>query len=286
MIREYDELTLKKIQKIEMMILKDFMDLCDEHKLRYFGLAGTGIGAIRHQGFIPWDDDIDIALPRKDFDQFITLAKEKLSDKYYILNTEENPNYPLMTTRLCLKGTKFREDALKMVDCPFGIFLDLYVFDNLADDEKFFKKQAWSAWFWSKILILRSIPHPVLAFKGVKGSIIQFICACVHYILSGLHISKKWIYHQGLKACTKYSTDDTSRIGFLCDTNPFSNMFSTKNLYPLQKLPFEDVELTFPKDLDGHLTYLFGNYMQFPPVEQRKNHYPYELDFGEYDEKI
>ena len=61
--KEYDTGTLKKIQQVELEILKDFMDICDRHGLTYFGIAGTGIGALRHQGFIPWDDDIDVAMP-------------------------------------------------------------------------------------------------------------------------------------------------------------------------------------------------------------------------------
>ena len=66
-MKEYDEATLKKVQQMELAILKDFIQICTENNLSYFGLAGTGIGAIRHKGFIPWDDDIDVGLPRKDY---------------------------------------------------------------------------------------------------------------------------------------------------------------------------------------------------------------------------
>ena len=246
MAKEYDDITLHKVQRLELEILKDFMSVCDEYDLKYFGLAGTGIGAIRHQGFIPWDDDIDIALPRKDFDRFLELVQQKFPEKYEVLNTKTNVNYPLMTTRLVLKGTKFREYALKNIDCDFGIFLDLYPFDNLCDDEKQFKKQARNAWFWSKILILRSVPHPVLGFKGFKAHLVQFICACVHYSMRILHINKFWIYKKCLNACTKYNHQPTKRIGLLCDTNPYSNMFDLDDLYPLKKLKFEDIELNFP----------------------------------------
>ena len=147
MPREYDNITLKKLQNVELEILKDFIKLCDKHNIDYFGIAGTGIGAIRHKGFIPWDDDIDIALRRNDYDKFIKVVKEELSDKYTILNAEENENYPLMTTRMMKKGTKFREYALKDIDCELGIFLDIYSFDNISDDPKEFAKQAREAWF-------------------------------------------------------------------------------------------------------------------------------------------
>lgn len=284
MIGEYDEVTLEKVHKLEMKILKDFMSICDKNELRYFGLAGTGIGAVRHKGFIPWDDDIDIGLPREDFDRFIELVKIEFPDTYEVLNTSENENYPLMTTRLVLKGTTFKEFAVKDVDCNFGIFLDLYPFDNVSDDNKLLKKQARSAWFWSKLLILRSIPHPVLAFSGITATVVQFICAFVHYTMRIMHISKKMIYKRCLRACTLYNHLPTKRIAFLCDTSAYTNMFELSHLYPLQKLQFEDVQLNFPADLDGHLKGLFGDYMKLPPVEKRKNHFPFQLDFGDFDE--
>ena len=86
----YEDKELKRLQSMEMGILKDFMKICDENGLRYFGVAGTGIGAIRHGGFIPWDDDIDIALPREDYEKFIKLVEEKMGDKSYVLNAEHN----------------------------------------------------------------------------------------------------------------------------------------------------------------------------------------------------
>ena len=88
----YEEAELKKIQGCELEILKDFMKICDENGLRYFAFAGTGIGAVRHKGFIPWDDDIDVALPREDFEQFIRLVERQMGDKYYVLNTEHDEN--------------------------------------------------------------------------------------------------------------------------------------------------------------------------------------------------
>ena len=282
-MKEYDQETLKKVQRAELSILKDFVSLCDRHGLVYFGIAGTGIGALRHKGFIPWDDDIDVAMPREDYEKFRQLVRDEMGDKYLLMNTEENENYPLMTARLMLRGTEFREEALKDIDCPLGIFLDLYPLDKVSDDPEECKKQFRDAWFWSKMMILRSIPFPVLGFGGIKAKAAHAVCAAVYGVMAMLHISKRWLYRKCLEACTRYSRlEKTARIDFLCDTTPYMNIHETKELFPLQKLRFEDMYLDFPGNLHDNLTREYGDYMQLPPEEKRKNHYPYKLDFGKY----
>lgn len=278
--KEYDDFTLKRIQEVELEILKDFMDICDRHGLDYFGIAGTGIGALRHHGFIPWDDDIDVAMPRDDFEKLLPLVEKEMGDKYLIMNAERYPNYPLMTTRMTMRGTKFKEEALKNIDAPLGIFLDLYPLDKVSDNPKEARRQARDAWFWSKILILRSIPFPMLGFSGWKAKIIHAICGLTHLVLSILHVPKTWIYKKACEAETRSNHyTKTKNLDFFCDTTPYMNLYAVKDIYPLRKLPFEDVELNFPHNLHNNLTGMYGDYMQLPPEEKRKNHYPYELEF-------
>ena len=278
--KEYDDFTLKRIQEVELEILKDFMDICDRHGLDYFGIAGTGIGALRHHGFIPWDDDIDVAMPRDDFEKLLPLVEKEMGDKYLIMNAERYPNYPLMTTRMTMRGTKFKEEASKNIDAPLGIFLDLYPLDKVSDNPKEARRQARDAWFWSKILILRSIPFPMLGFSGWKAKIIHAICGLAHLVLSILHVPKTWIYKKAYEAETRSNHyTKTKNLDFFCDTTPYMNLYAVKDIYPLRKLPFEDVELNFPHNLHNNLTGMYGDYMQLPPEEKRKNHYPYELEF-------
>ncbi len=277
----YDSDVLHRVQQMELDILKDFIAVCDEHRLRYFGFAGTGIGALRHKGFIPWDDDIDIALPRKDFEKALHLMLERYPDKYYVLNAETDSNYPLMTTRLCIKGTRFQEKVLKDVDCPFGIFLDLYPYDNLADGTWAYNWQVWTAWFWSKILILRSIPHPYLGFGGWKAKAAQAICAGVYKVLVTCKVSPQWIYKQCLRQCKRYNHKKTKRMGFPCDTDPNWNTLEKATTYPLRRYAFEDVKLYFPSNIHDMLVGFYGDYMVLPPVEKQKTHYPEILDFGD-----
>ena len=267
--KEYDDFTLKRIQEVELEILKDFMDICDRHGLDYFGIAGTGIGALRHHGFIPWDDDIDVAMPRDDFEKLLPLVEKEMGDKYLI-----------MKTRMTMRGTKFKEEALKNIDAPLGIFLDLYPLDKVSDNPKEARRQARDAWFWSKILILRSIPFPMLGFSGWKAKIIHAICGLAHLVLSILHVPKTWIYKKAYEAETRSNHyTKTKNLDFFCDTTPYMNLYAVKDIYPLRKLPFEDVELNFPHNLHNNLTGMYGDYMQLPPEEKRKNHYPYELEF-------
>lgn len=277
----YDPETLKRLQRVELEILKDFMDLCDRHHLMYFGIAGTGIGAKRHGGFIPWDDDIDVAMPRRDFERFLKYAGKELSDKYIPLNAEYDSRFPMMTTRLMKKGTVFVEEALKDANCPCGIFLDLYVLDNVADGRLAYELQCWEAWFWSKLLILRCMPKPFLFQTGWKASVIWAICGMVHHGMKLFHISPAWLRRRCEKVCRRYEKKKTRRMAFLPDTSPYWNVIDKTKLLPLRKLPFEDLELNFANNMEELLTNQYGAYMELPPVEKRKTHYPYRLEFGD-----
>ena len=282
MPRFYEPEQLVHLQKLEMEILRDFQRICDENNLTYFGFAGTGIGALRHKGYIPWDDDIDISLPRKDYEIFMHLVQEQMGDKYYVLNTDNDPNYPLATTRLVLRGTTFQEFSMKDVDCNWGIFLDLYALDNAADNWLAYQLQMWSAWFWGKLLILRSIPRPYLYVHGITAKIVTAACVATHHAMKALGISKEFLYKKREKANRRYENRQTKRIAYFCDPLPYTNTFSKEDIYPLRDLPFEDGTLPFPNHLEKLLTKMYGDYMTPPPVERRKTHFPYKLDFGPY----
>lgn len=279
---EYETKVLEKLHRIELMMLNDFMDLCDRNNIDYFAISGSAIGTLRHKGFIPWDDDIDVAMPREDYDKLMGYIEEEYSDKYIVLNTERYPNYPLMTTRLCLKGTEFKEEALKEIDAPMGIFLDIYAYDKVSDDPKEAKKQAWDAWFWSKMLILRSIPFPMLGFTGIKKKIVHLICGIVHILMVIFRISKKWIHKKAYEATTRFNHyEKTLKWNYICDTDPYISTYNVADIFPLQKLQYEDIMMNFPGNIHANLTNMYGDYMQLPPEEKRKNHYPYALKFPE-----
>ena len=281
----YEHGQLKYLQKLEMEILSDFRKICDENKLTYFGVYGTGIGALRHKGYIPWDDDIDIGMPRKDYNKFMELIQKQMPDKYEVLNTDNDINFPLATTRLVLKGTTFREFSMKDVECNLGIFLDIYAFENAADGIIPYYLQMWSAWFWGKLLILRSVPRPYLYVHGITAKLVTAACIATHHIMVKFGITKEFLYKKREKANRRYENKNTKRVAFFCDPLPYTATFYKDDLYPLRDIEFEGGTLPFPNHLEGHLTKMYGDFMTMPPVEKRKTHYPFKLDFGPYAPK-
>ncbi len=281
-MKTYDQETLAHLQACEMMILRDFVSICTEHNLPYMAIAGTGIGALRHGGFIPWDDDIDVALFSQDLETLIEIVQRDYSDKYTIINAGTNIEYPLATTRMMLKGTQFCEEALAHLPLDLGIFLDLYAFDNVADDEKLYRKQAWDAWYWSHVRMLLSIPKPVIIVGGIKGKLIKAISFCASYFFRAIGITKEKAYAKEQEARNRYRSVKTERVAYLNDTDRLNETYYVKDLLPLRQLPFEDIELSFPANLEYTLEQIYGDYMQLPPEDKRKNHFPARLDFGPY----
>ena len=109
MYEEYDNETLNHLRKVELMILEDFIEICEKNNLEYFSYGGTTLGAIRHGGFIPWDDDIDVIMFREDYEKFLTIMENEKSGKYEILNMDKYEDYFLLISKMSLNGTKIDE---------------------------------------------------------------------------------------------------------------------------------------------------------------------------------
>ena len=130
-----DEDTLQHIKDVELLILKDFIEICDENNLDYFLFFGTEIGAVRHQGFIPWDDDIDIAMFRDEYEKLLEIMEEKRSDKYTMLDSRYNEEYFFQFGRMSLNNTHWGEFWDKYVSFKLGMHVDLFVLDRVPNNK-------------------------------------------------------------------------------------------------------------------------------------------------------
>lgn len=284
MYKQYDEDTLKKLQRVELSILKDFQKIAAENNIEYFAIGGTAIGAVRHKGFIPWDDDIDVCISRKDYKKLSKIIEEEYSDKYTMLSAKTDKHYPILEGHMQLKGTKFVDESSKKLKCDMGIFLDFFIYDNIADDESQRRKQIRNCKIWGKILILRDMAFPVLPIKGFAGKVLHLGTALIHYLLILFRVSHDKLYQKVTEASTEFNNVKTEYIALFRDLYIEESMMKRDDIYPLQTVQFEDTEIKLPKNNDYILTLYYGNYMKLPEESKRVNHAPIVLDFGDWSE--
>ena len=283
MANEYDPQTLKRVQGVILEILKDYKKICAKYDLPYFAFGGTAIGAIRHHGFIPWDDDIDVCMLRSDYERFLEVAPQELGDKYDLLTIGNTDGYVLPFAKLSMRGTLFLEATDTNRTYESGIFLDIFPFDVLAADPALRAKQIKKAWFWARMCAMNKYGDVKLpdSLQGFKRSAASAVAKIVHGGMKLFHISKQSLYRRYLKATRMVEAAEDAYYTDFSGMEPDKIYFEKKDLFPLQEMPFEDTTISMPRDPHPHLTLQFGDYMQLPPEEDRKNHYPAVLKFGD-----
>lgn len=280
--QEYDPAVLHQVQSIERMILSDFNALCEKYGIDFFAGGGTAIGAVRHHGMIPWDDDIDVNLVRTDFEKFLAVAETEYGDKYALVNAEKDPRYPLMSTRWVLKGTMFRDFNAREPWAHQGFFLDVYCMENLADDETAARRQWKGAWFWGKLMTLRLVSSPTHALKGWRGKLLSFACRCGSVFLR-CFTSQRFLVRRIQRYSLAETKHETERVAWFFDTVPFLSVMKRTDIFPTKKVAFDDTTIRIARNTEAYLSVRFGDYMTLPPPDKRHNHPPQALDFGPYE---
>lgn len=286
MANQYDPEVLRKLQFCELNILKDFIRVCEENNLTYFGFGGTGIGALRHGGFIPWDDDIDLAIPRDDYNVAMEVFRRDYLDKYTVVNAQTYNDFPVMNTHIIINDSRFITEEDKYGKYPKGIFLDIFPIDNVPDDETARNRHLKKTWLLSKLVIMRHIPNPHVPFKGFKAKLAHCVTWLINLFFKVFFISHKFLYNRCLKECTKYNDTETGYFAYCCGSKLCGNVFDKKTIYPLRKIKFENIDVCFPNNLEDVLTAEYGDFMQIPPPEKQINHSPKILEFPKENSEI
>lgn len=280
--KEYQPEELKRMQETLLEIYKDIFSICKKYGIQCFACAGTELGTIRHQGFIPWDDDMDIGMLREDFDMFLKISQREYSEKYTPVYMNPKTDFPCDTIEFTKNGTTFFQEGWKKSKLFHrGISVDIFPYDYISDDPKIQKKHIRHVWVWNKLYMLRCIPCPTVPFKGIIKKIVLFACQIIHLMLKFLHISRNRIFKKYTKWALKYNEQKTNTLICYADAYPRKMMVSTKELFPLKKHNFCGEIIYTSNDYDSVLKRLYGDYMKLPPKEDRKNHFPTILDFGD-----
>ena len=265
----YKDGELAKIQEMELGILKEFSRICSKHNLEWIAIGGTALGTVRHSGFIPWDDDIDVAMRRMDYEKFIQVAKKELSEEYFLQNFVTESICNNYFTKIRKNGTLFVEQCGKNIKMHQGIFMDIFPLDNLPQDKKKAEKFHYRVFFWYQLYMAKTTIAPATQLTNGKRRMVILGRAILH---AALHIvPKKYLFNKVDRIFQKYNREDTGMIGFV-----YLRGMSLKltEFYPIRKMIFENMEINMPNDYDTYLKRDYGDYMRIPEEGKRVNHRP------------
>ncbi|OEC98004.1 MULTISPECIES: phosphorylcholine transferase LicD [Methanobrevibacter] len=273
--KRYDDETLKHLQKVQMCILKYFIKLCEENDLTYFIYGGSLLGTIRHKGFIPWDDDIDVIMFREEFEKLNKIIEKDIDDKYRFINVLNEETYHYTWGRLMLKNTVINEWWADQVDYTQNIFIDVFILDNIPNNsfKRFIHK--WVSFSLNQLTMYAFIKY------DNQSKLKKILQQTIHYLIKIIPISAYGIKKRCVNSYRKYQNDDCDDI---CDFPAICQMpiYHKTDWLPPKKAQFEDIEVNIPNNYDKVLTRTYGNYMALPPEESKWSPAPDEIDFGEY----
>ena len=264
--------TMKKAWAVQMDLLQELLRVCNEHGLRVFADSGTLIGAVREKGFIPWDDDIDVAMLRSDYDKLMDLSKE-FKEPFFLQTISSHPYYINRYAQLHMKGTTAIRTDGKPQRHQQNIFIDIFVIDTMPSNPRAFKRHYARVRSASqKLKIVRKITHRLP--KPI-------------YLWCREHtkfLSDKYRYEEFERVVRSVAMDDRKAYGaFLCQnmTLPIKHLAGYKETI---MLPFEHIMIPCPSGYDELLRLEYGDYMR--PVQAPTMHgtmlYDAEKSYEEY----
>lgn len=258
------KIELKEQQVILLNILDFFAKYCDNHSLNYSIEGGTLLGAIRHHGFIPWDDDVDVALLRDEYERLKESAKY-FKHPYFKFHSYDIDGYAIPYLKLSDERTILLEDEGMSCNPEIGINIDIFPYDYVSGCEFKYKKDCRVN--FKKYM---DIKHKITNFS-IKRNIFDNIKLLAHKILL-LNISSCDICRNidELAKNKYYKSSDKVGCGIMsyCVNNGFNTVWLKESVV----LPFENIQIRAFKEYDKILTAYYGDYMQLPPVEERKCH--------------
>lgn len=276
-----DKLTLnenlRKLQLTQLEILKVIDNFCKENNIKYSLYAGSLLGAVRHKGFIPWDDDLDICMPRSDYDRFIKLWMEHGPKGYLLQNKETESGFTQSFTKIRKDHTTFLQEMDRKGKYHTGIFVDVFPIDRMPDEG-----------IRKKIFNFRCMLYQLYTREFVppkEGRSVRFLSAA---LLKAVPVKKRKKYREKLLyQITEYNADHSLSTAAIETMASLKIRFPEDMLDEYTYLKFEDAEFMCFRKWDEHLKCKFGDYMKLPPEEERAwRHCPIVLDFDRNYEEI
>lgn len=259
------------LHEADLEIVKEVVRICDENGLMYYMLGGTMLGAIRHKGFIPWDDDIDLGLPRKDYEKFLEIAPKLMPNHLKLVNYKTDPDYHYYITRILDTETKVIENRFASEGKYTNVSIDIFPLDGSPNNS-----------LLRKIYCTRLMVHRAMSSLANKA-------------LMDVNKKRKWKEKLLFDFMRLFPTDkmfnfynQLNKCDKLLKKYPMSESLYTGNMmgaYKVRELvdtswygedvfyDFEGIKLRGFKEYDKYLTQLYGDYMKLPPEDRRRIHF-------------
>lgn len=265
------EMTNKEMQAVELNALRVLAGICEKQHFDYFLMYGTLLGAARHKGFIPWDDDLDIMMKRADYDKLLRYLMEHEEElkPYKLFCNLNNTSYPFMIARFC--DTRYKYVANNEKDCGMGIFVDIYPLDGAGHSWEEVQRKGNYFRFLSSMCFLASRERFFVARKeySSKKSIKQTIIKFPLYLIAKATGVRFWFKRlEVLKDTYKY--EECDYVGPTTWQSDYKrDVMQKKWVDETTFVEFEGEKFRAPKYYKEVLEHKYGNYMQMPPVEKR-----------------
>lgn len=257
---------LRKLQLIELEILKEVDKICKKHNIVYYMAEGSLLGTIRHNGFIPWDDDLDIAMLRSDYEKFLKIAPKEISKKYKIQHFTTIKNYwsPFIKVRY-LDNSEYAQKHIEHLTDHNGPLLDIFPIDSVPNENSPKQYiQAFKVKLYRGMLGLKLYRKP----KNLKTYIVWFLAK--FYTIKNLHQKLD-------KTFKKYNNENNPYLVNLASYYNYKKQTFSKDFYGTPRyVKFEDIMVPVPKEAEKILTKIYGeDYTNIPPIEKRitKHHF-------------
>ena len=271
-----------KLHACHIILLDEVKRICKLHGLQYFAIAGTLLGAVRHKGAIPWDDDMDLGLMRPDYDKFLEIVKTELDERILLQDFDTDPHYGLPFAKLMLKDTVMVERSAADNSAKKGIYIDIFPFDNAPDSEVQQQNHDRKTYFLKRLLLAKQ-GYKVYQKGETKKKLVYTMLSCL-----GVVFSAKKVQSMLLKAITAYNGIDTKKVVNIGGAYGYRKETLEKVwFHDTVELPFENTTISAPAEYKEYLTYFYGDYMT-PPSENKRGdrHSIVKLDFGPYEEVL
>ncbi|MCD8263633.1 MAG: LicD family protein [Tannerellaceae bacterium] len=260
--RDKGETVLKQAQNVMLRIFKIFDHICEKHSLNYWMCSGTLLGAVRHQGFIPWDDDLDISMPREDYEQFLKIASMELPEDIYLQTRDTDKFYDYLPLPCKLRDTKslIISEGTKNKKYHQGIFIDIFPTDKFHSNKSILKqeKRYKKIFYW----LCKGLNCELDKNSFKKRA----IAVCKPLFIS---LTKNYLEKAEILIKENKTLDSEYLIGAGFDT-PWIRYFTYEEIFPLKEYCFEGYFFKGPNNANAYLTQMYGkDYMTPPPPEKR-----------------